>query len=65
MFEDQARCGCLRDPRRCGAPPGLRAEVSTQFVREYEYAWAAVSAQEGRLDTLGRPPVNTEAMSLF
>jgi transposase len=37
----------------------------TQFVREYEYAFAAVSPQDGILDTLALPTVNTEAMSVF
>jgi DDE superfamily endonuclease len=34
-------------------------------VREYEYALAAVSPQDGALDTLVLPAVNTEAMSIF
>jgi putative transposase len=65
MFEDEARFGRISDPRRCWAPPGVRPEVSTQFVREYEYAFAAVSPQDALLDTLVLPTVNTEAMSVF
>jgi transposase len=65
MFEDEARFGRISDPRRCWAPPGVRPDVSTQFVREYEYAFAAVSPQDGLLDTLVLPTVNTEAMSIF
>ena len=65
MFEDEARFGRISDPRRCWAPPGVRPEVSTQFVREYEYAFAAVSPQDGLLDTLVLPTVNTEAMNIF
>jgi transposase-like protein len=65
MFEDEARFGRISDPRRCWAPPGVRPEVSTQLIREYEYAFAAVSAQDGLLDTLVLPPVNTEAMGIF
>jgi putative transposase len=65
MFEDEARFGRISDSRRCWAPPGVRPEVSTQFVREYEYAFAAVSPQDGLLDTLVLPTVNTEAMSIF
>jgi len=65
MFEDEARFGRISDPRRCWAPPGVRPEVSTQFIREYEYAFAAVSPQDGLLDTLVLPTVNTEAMSVF
>jgi transposase-like protein len=65
LFEDEARFGRLSDPRRCWAPPGVRPEVHTQFVREYEYAFAAVSPQDGLLDTLVLPTVNTEAMNIF
>jgi hypothetical protein len=65
MFEDEARFGRISDPRRCWAPPGVRPEVSTQLIREYEYAFAAVNPQDGILDTLVLPTVNTEAMSIF
>jgi transposase-like protein len=65
MFEDEARFGRISDPRRCWAPPGVRPEVRTQFIREYEYAFAAVSPQDGLLDTLVLPTVNTEAMGIF
>jgi putative transposase len=65
MFEDEARFGRISDPRRCWAPPGVRPEVSTPFIREYEYAFAAVSPQDGLLDTLVLPTVNTEAMGIF
>jgi transposase-like protein len=65
MFEDEARFGRISDTRRCGAPAGVRPEVSTQVVREYEYAFAAVSPHDGTLDTLVLPSVNAEAMSVF
>jgi hypothetical protein len=64
MFEDEARFGRSSDPRRCWAPAGGRPEVNTQIVREYEYAFAAVSPHDGSLDTLVLPAANTEAMSL-
>lgn len=65
MFEDEARFGRISDPRRCWAPAGVRPEVHTQLVREYEYAFAAVSPHDGTLDTLVLPSVNAEAMSVF
>jgi DDE superfamily endonuclease len=65
MFEDEARFGRISEPRRCWAPAGVRPEVSAQIVREYEYAFAAVSPHDGVLDTLVLPEVNTEAMGLF
>jgi hypothetical protein len=65
MFEDEARFGRLRDPRRCWAPPGGRPEVSPPFIREDAYAFAALSPPDGLLDTLLLPTVHTEAMGLF
>lgn len=65
MFEDEARFGRISDPRRCWAPPAVRPEVHTQVVREYEYAFAAVSPHDGALDTLVLPWANTEAMGVF
>jgi hypothetical protein len=65
MFEDEARFGRLSEPRRCWAPKGVRPEIPAQIVREYEYAYAAVSPHDGVLDTLVLPQVNTEAMGLF
>ena len=65
MFEDEARFGRISDPRRCWAPAGVRPEVHTQVVREYEYAFAAVSPHDGALDTLVLPWANTEAMGVF
>jgi transposase len=65
MFEDEARFGRISDPRRCWAPPGIRPEVNTQLVREYEYAFAALCPHDGTLETLVLPSVNTEAMSVF
>ena len=62
MFQDEARFGRISDTRRCWAPAGVRPEVSTQVVREYEYAFAAVSPHDGALDTLVLPSVNAEAM---
>jgi transposase len=65
MFQDEARFGRISDPRRCWAPAGVRPEVTTQIVREYEYAFAAVSPHDGTLDTLVLPTVQAEAMSVF
>jgi hypothetical protein len=65
MLEDEARFGRIRDPRRCGAPPGVRPEVEVQVVREYEYAYGAVSPQDGLLDTLVLPEVHAGALGVF
>jgi transposase len=65
MFQDEGRFGRLQDSRRCWAPKGIRPEIMTQIVREYTYVFAADSPEDGILDTLILPEVNTEAMSLF
>jgi transposase-like protein len=65
MFEDEARFGRISDPQRCWAPAGVRPTVPAQIVREYEYAYAAVSPHDGVLDTLVLPEVNAEAMGMF
>ena len=65
MFQDEARFGRINDPRRCWAPKGFRPEVGLQIVREYTYAYGAVSPHDGTLDTLVLPVVTAEAMSIF
>jgi len=65
MFQDEARFGRINDPRRCWAPRGFRPEVGMQIVREYTYAFGAVSPHDGALDTLVLPVVNAETMSIF
>jgi transposase len=65
MFQDEARFGRINDPRRCWAPKGVRPEVGLQIVREYTYAFGAVSPHDGTLDSLILPVVTAEAMSIF
>ncbi len=65
MFQDEARFGRINDPRRCWAPKGIRPEVGRQIVREYTYAFGAVSPRDGTLDSLVLPVVTAEAMSIF
>jgi len=65
MFQDEARFGRINDTRRCWAPKGVRPTVCTQIVREYIYAFAAVSPHDGVLDSLVLPVVNAQTMSIF
>ena len=65
MFEDEARFGRCQDPRRCWAPPGVRPRVASQFVREFSYAYAALSPHDGALVSLVLPVARTDAMTLF
>jgi len=65
IFQDEGRFGRINDPRACWAPPGVRPEVAAQLVREFTYAYAAISPHDGVLDSLILPEVNAEAMGLF
>lgn len=65
MFQDEGRFGRISTPRRCWAPSGVRPKVPSQMVREYTYAYVAVSPHDGVMDSLILPQVNAQAMSLF
>ena len=65
MFQDEARFGRMSDPCPCWAPPGVRPTVPLALVREYTYAYAAVSPQDGCLHTRIAPRMNTSTMSAF
>ena len=65
MFQDAARFGRINDPRRCGAPRGLRPQVCARIVREYTYVFAAVSPHDGALDTLVLSDVNVTFIAAF
>ncbi len=49
MFQDEARFGRINSPQSCWAPPGVRPSVPCHMVREYTYAYAAVSPSDGVL----------------
>lgn len=65
MFQDEARFGRISDPRRCWAPYPQRPMAKAMIVREFTYAYAAVSPADGTLDSLVLPHVDTGCMQLF
>lgn len=65
MFQDEARFGRINDPHRCWAPAPLRPVVKSAVIREFTYAFAAVSPMDGHLDSLVLPEASTETMNLF
>ena len=65
MFQDEGRFGRISDARQCWAPAGVRPEVPVQIVREYTYAFVALSPHDGIMDSLVLPEVNAKMMSLF
>ena len=65
MFQDEGRFGLLGDVRRCWAPKGIRPVVRKRQLRQYTYAFCAVSPHDGVMDSLVLPWVDAELMSLF
>lgn len=65
MFQDEGRFGRITDPKRCWAPMKIRPTVPQQMIREYTYAYAALSPLDGVLDTLILPDMYTNTMSVF
>lgn len=65
MLQDEGRFGRISTPQRCWAPRGIRPYVPSQIIREYTYAYAAVSPHDGTMDSLILPQVSEQAMSIF
>jgi transposase len=65
MLQDEARFGLLGDVRPCWAPPGMRPVARARVVREYTYAFAAVSPEDGAMVSLVLPRACAETMSIF
>jgi len=66
MFQDEARFGRISDPRACWVPIEIGRPVSAkQIIREYTYAYGAVSPQDGHFDSLILPTMDAGAMSVF
>jgi transposase len=64
FFQDEGRFGRISDPRSCWAPPTVRPLVTAQHVREYLYAFAAISPHDGHMSTLIADHVNAHTMSV-
>jgi len=65
MFQDEARFGRINDPKRCWAQKGIRPQVGKQIIREYTYAFGAVSPKDGKSDFLVLPAMDTVCMRHF
>lgn len=65
MFQDEARFGRVSRPMRCWAPHGIRPECKSQIIREYIYAYSAVSPHDGKIDSLIAPYADKDIMSIF
>ena len=65
MFSDEGRFGRITDPHGCWCPRPVRPVTHCQVIREYTYAYAAVSPLDGELDTLILPNMYTSTFSVF
>lgn len=65
MFQDEGRFGRMSRPMNCWAPMGIRPEIKTQLVRQYDYAFGAVAPLTGEMDSLILPRCDTQMMKLF
>jgi len=65
MFSDEGRFGRITDPHGCWCPAGTRPVVGCQIIRQYTYAYAALSPADGELDTLILPNMYTSTFSVF
>ena len=65
MFQDEGRFGRINKPKRCWCRKGIRPSVPCQIVREYSYAYTAVSPEDGGMVSFVLPYANSECMSIF
>lgn len=54
MFQDEGRFGRVSLPRRSWAPLGMRPVCHTQIIREYTYAYSAISPVDGMMGNFNR-----------
>jgi len=65
MFQDEGRFGRVSLPRSSWAPKGIRPVCHTQIIREYIYAYSAISPLDGMIESLIAPFATAETMSIF
>jgi len=65
FFEDEARFGRISREMRCWVTRKMVPTVARQMVREYIYAYSALSPQTGDCYSMIAPCCNTEAMNCF
>jgi hypothetical protein len=65
MFQDEAGFGRINKPKRCWCGDNIRPTVPCHRIREYMYAYGAVSPIDGDMVSLVLPNCNTDCMNLF
>ena len=65
FFEDEARVGRISREMRCWVRSDMVPSVAKQMIREYIYAYSALSPQTGDCFSMISPFCNTAAMNQF
>lgn len=65
FFQDEARFGRISRETACWVRKDMIPAVRRQLIREYVYAYSALSPQTGDCFSLISPVCNTEAMGIF
>jgi hypothetical protein len=65
FFQDEARFGRIDNISSCWVPPGGRAKVGNQIIRQYTYAYLTVCPETGEHFSLILPYVNQNCMDIF
>lgn len=65
MFQDEAGFGRINKPRCCWCNDGIRPVVPCHRIREYTYAYGAVSPLDGNIVSLILPYCNSDCMNMF
>ena len=65
FFEDEARFGRISREMACWVKANMVPSVARQMIREYIYAYSAISPQTGDCYSMISPYCNTEAMNEF
>lgn len=64
-FQDEAGFGRTNNPHYCWCGRNIRPVVPCHRVREYIYAYGAVSPLDGQMVSLVLPRANTKCMNIF
>ena len=65
MFQDEAGFGRINTPKRCWCGDNIRPTVPCHRIREYTYAYGAISPLDGAIVSLILPKCNTQCMNIF
>lgn len=65
FFQDEARFGRISRETACWVRKEMVPAVAKQLIREYIYAYSALSPQTGDCFSIISPVCNTEAMNVF